>query len=141
VAQATAQTSGTSNADKVLAVVNEAGAEGITVKDASLKASCTVEQVRRAAKTLEAEHKISKDGQTLKPVVVEGKRRAEAAARDEKVLGVIQGAGDEGISKADIATQLDITERLTYESLWRLREKGSVTRTGATRLARWKVTG
>lgn len=131
----------TSNQDKLLNVVQE-HRDGVALKDAAVAAGITVDQARRAVKPLETENKIRKDGNILYPVNPRRplRERVEVRARDNQVLEVVRAAGDDGISLKAVAEKLDITERLTYESLWRLRAKeGRVERVGATRQAVWKA--
>lgn len=64
------------------------------------------------------------------------RRHAEAVARDTQVLDVIKQSN--GITRDQIAQQLNITSKLAYMSLWRLNKQGVVQKNGTgTRVPSW----
>jgi hypothetical protein len=58
--------------------------------------------------------------------------------QDERVLAVIFLAGDEGLPVAAVAEQIQCSHQRVYESVWRLRDAGRVTRLSSIS-ARWCV--
>jgi transposase len=133
----TTKTKAPSTLDNVAKIVKDAGEDGIAVKNIATNAGVSVDVARKAVKQLTDDGKVRKDGTTVFPVSRVGRRSAEVVDRDDKILTVIKNAGKDGITLKDAAIAVSTTERLTYESVWRLREQGLVQREGSTRNARW----
>jgi predicted transcriptional regulator len=123
--------------ENVSSIVREAGEDGITVKDVATKAGVTVDSVRKAVKELIEKGSVKRDKQKLFPVARQGRRSTEVVDRDASVLKAIKAGGKSGKALKAVAEELGVTERLTYESIWRLREAGEIHREGSTRSAVW----
>lgn len=123
--------------DLLLSAAKSAGEDGASINDLATAAGVSASTAKKALKALADEGKLTVDGDTVKAKQRVGRRSADVIDRDEQILGLIAAAGADGISKADLAEKADTTERLTYESLWRLREQGKVSRSGSTRSAVW----
>lgn len=69
-------------------------------------------------------------------------RDPKAIERDEKVLGLIAKAGDEGIGIGDLAEKADCTTQLAYLSVYRLRKEGKITSArNGSRTPQYKLAG
>jgi len=125
--------------ENVAKTIKSSGQDGIAVKELAAKVGVTQDTARRAIKQLETDGKVTRDGPgRVKPVSGRGGRKsAEVSNRDNQILANLRKAGKEGLSKVDVATSVETTEQLAYESLWRLRLAGQVERQGSTRNARW----
>lgn len=66
-----------------------------------------------------------------------GNRNAEARKRDDDVMALVDQAGPEGASCADMAAVLGKPKGHVYLSIFRLKNMSRVHRIGELRTARW----
>lgn len=69
-----------------------------------------------------------------------GNRNADARKRDDDVMALVDEAGPEGASTADMAAKLGKPKGHVYLSIFRLKNLSRVRRIGELRTARWVKT-
>lgn len=128
----------TQTLDRIIEAVRGADKDGIDLKELAVIVGVTPPTTTKAVNRLVEEGKVGKsDEGKVYAIMRQGRRSVEVIERDQKILGVIQAAGTEGLPLSEIAEHAGTTTKLAYQSVWRLREAGSIFRVGHTRNAHW----